>query len=822
MSTTIQQLFNFIEEIKLADERLDEIKEEEGAKQTNINGVPATESDVSSREQVEAVLRKTMTVVFPIVDEVPRGEEGQPSVRHQGPRTVIDKSFVQLYRMTMDILKAENAVIPIFIPWLARSPKTRQPWIKILHRLIEYNIDTYTRFASVTFLKHGEVSPPSLDLASPRTLIITDWMDVSKYTDDAKCKASVVGFCALEANFRKRTVHKRSFIPLSGSVWSEKLLPNMETFQCLIESADGYHEQMGCTMEDLYGYFGGDVDCPVFPGNPSYISARRKVIEMLRPGMTLVIEKLNEFVNKVRFDDLEIRPIPDDFGQWIILSRPFEEDLTVGGRQDYVENVSPSGNVSESQINSSPPRPLTTLGPSSLPSLRRSFIAPLEDRNDDRIFASNLCFPSIFAIASQRVIFKLLNLNMTPSGLYQIDGTFLVSNACKVFYSLVEAYRLANHSTTFQRKRWWHLTGMYGTGKTTILLICACAWLLQPEKYRIVHIAKPSYMFGGRVDFADMFKTYVTFAFSGDPIASQIQRADFKSLEIYQIIDDYLVKNGLLLVVVVDQLNEIQFGEDKKLFSDYEDVVFNLTKACFHNILVITSASMNNEHQRKHGNAVLRIDILNGFNEKEAKALERIFDPEEKFSDFAIDALGCRPIDLNFTIDASNLEERDENAPSHISVDLIVARMKTLEEAAWCSMDDFMQSATKKKELRMRPIKAIVNRQFGLFNNLIIDKRYMTRVFIPKPTPDSFALFDPISLSNLDSEYKDVYSLLEYERLLSQASFRQKMTGPLTSMIVPCNSIVWSAAFSIYSESQKKKKKEMEEEPEACSVFGQN
>ena len=71
--------------------------------------------------------------------------------------------------------------------------------------------------------------------------------------------------------------------------------------------------------------------------------------------------------------------------------------------------------------------------------------------------------------------------------------------------------------------RRWHLTGMFGTGKTAILLSCACAWLLQPDEYRVVHIVSPLFRYYGDKSYYDqmMVKFYhrmkeINLVFHGD------------------------------------------------------------------------------------------------------------------------------------------------------------------------------------------------------------------------------------------------------------------------------------------------------------------
>ena len=844
MPTTLEELWSFVEEIQAADIRLNRLKEaerreagglargqesaaveregtaERGSAGSAVGDTGAVgTADMRSRDEVETVLKKTLTVMRPSANE------GQESVQ-DAPYTVIDKSFVHFFNKTCDLLNtfSPNKGIPLFIPWFVQSIEPRRSWMRLLYELILDKFNLYEgKFDSIAFLESTDCLPANFDLSSPRKLVIVDCVDVSERNRRLlDSSVSLVGFSRMDrANLQSELPKNAcSFTPFQNCYWSEKLLLTRDAFKHLVKLSEKYRASERFTDDDVFEYFGGtgNLDCLVFPRKDIFISVHRKVVHQLEPRMRPAIEMLNRFVNKVRFCGMKAGSMPDDFGAWIILSRPFEDDSPATPRSQTQSNIhdesdvesmtsvvpqstmQPASTESAEVVTGSPDpdtpdiaisTPLEYLRHDRLPVLQRSVLAVSEDhQSGDVLIVSDLCFPSIFSIRSRQTALKRMILSQAElGGIYTIGGQFIVTNACKVFYALMETYRLANQTVNLPtEKRRWHLTGIFGTGKTTILLICACAWLLQPEKYRVVHIASlSSFQEDNAVTYDQQMKVYFEFAFHGDSIVLQIRNADFMDPGIYLLIDDYLEKKNLVLVVIIDQLNEVDRikNEDLHKWVTFVEETLSLCR----NIFYITAASMNNDH-RKNDEAT-RIDILNGFNEEEVKEVEKMFDSNGSQTTFAIENLGYRPIDVNFRVMGEDLQTPNRNAPSDLSSDLILQRLVMIRSVTYDAIKSFVDNSQIALLHKMEPVSIIANFESNIFKDPTllnaIDRRFMAHVYIPTP-----------------KSYNDMFkidSLYEYEKLLSQVDFRTKTaSSDLVSTILPCNKIVWSVAFQIYAD----------------------
>ena len=482
------------------------------------------------------------------------------------------------------------------------------------------------------------------------------------------------------------------------------------------------------------------------------------------------VNVLKEASGPVEFDTITLNNSTDCPPSWKILSNPMESSGSVADPQVFGNNgcKMPSCDV-------------TTM----------SLIAPSSEMfNGVLNTISQLPLPSYVSwsdkprnhIGAQR--WQFTSANTVPV----VKDEIILTCATIVLFAMIE--KIASMALANQLPMGfissWHLTGIRGTGKSTSLLVCACGLFAEPDKYRVVYIPNASYA-DPECSALDMFRRYLYFAFLGDPILTFISnfqgapREDgFSFMSKYlQVINNFLMSRKLFLVIIVDQL-DLATEHTNSAMSYFPKHLKNAVfRSNLKNILLITAATPNNEYAEHR--CVLRLDLLTGFNKKEAELFARNFVDSEEFVDLMIRDLGVRPIDLNFnlSIDGNQLTQK----PTNLSVtdikkrgkELVAEIAKNLEQQLKITEHDCMLIGGISR------IVAVLEDKVGERYARRIDNRFMKWIWIPE---------------NSNVEFGDITG---FELALCDASFRDAMkNGNQALYILTAHDMVRAACVDIF------------------------
>ena len=379
-----------------------------------------------------------------------------------------------------------------------------------------------------------------------------------------------------------------------------------------------------------------------------------------------------------------------------------------------------------------------------------------------------------------------------------VKTPILFSVSAKILYAMVEAWTQNVNSIEC---RSWHITGIYGTGKSTALLTCQYLWFQRPSTFRVSYLPY-SNMFQKDRSLFETFKLLLCIAFLRDPI----QHLLFMSIEkimksgkvserkiltgLFTVLQSYLESQNLFYVIIIDQLNKIWDKSGDFETSAYNFVEFSLRPIMrgdeedskFNRILLITAASLNNSAAPARGNTNedLNIDFFNGFNEFESGwMIDRFFESrvaEASEIKKLTEPLGVRPIDNDFTVDAIDLKVGTSSANPIINDTIVAERIVEVKKTV---SGRFTTFAKENAALEIDKYNTLMNvLYFNVLNSCdynTIDRRVVKPVLCPR-------LWDPLKDDviggnlNLNVMPLPITDTTEYEDWLLKPKFREALS----------------------------------------------
>ena len=181
---------------------------------------------------------------------------------------------------------------------------------------------------------------------------------------------------------------------------------------------------------------------------------------------------------------------------------------------------------------------------------------------------------------------------------------------------LLELLYMVQKNTDLIFNHHWHLVGMSGCGKSTALLIVANHLFVTRDRFRVAYI--PNFKCTEKNGFEDTVLLAIKHALGTDGEVQVISRGE-KCME---HLNKCLQKRNIFLAIILDQVNELKDPKDngKGPLSEYTLFKQKFSDSLFSNIVLITSASMNNSYAYDYDACV--IDVLNGLNFREAQYLK--------------------------------------------------------------------------------------------------------------------------------------------------------------------------------------------------------
>ena len=328
----------------------------------------------------------------------------------------------------------------------------------------------------------------------------------------------------------------------------------------------------------------------------------------------------------------------------------------------------------------------------------------------------------------------------------KVKTKMLFSLSAKTLYAMVET--VADNPDAI-KERSWHLTGLHGTGKSTCLLICQSLWSQRPSRFRVVYIPHANlFRQKEHIHFGQWFKMLICYAFLRDPIQNVLhQMCPYANAELLKELESYLESRNLFLVIIIDHLEEFWGRKTRCWELDTEEYIgLRLRSYCkdgrFKHILLITASSWNCSAACKRNVRKLDIEILNGFNDFEARwMVERLVRDGSEAARTIIQnqasKLGVRPFENDFTVNARFVKTLKWCSPtSEITSETIAERVCDLEETVKEKFLEFVNEDCLWKDKKLGMLHDVIysNRlEKSLFFDIdYIDKRFVKPAMFPK------------------------------------------------------------------------------------------
>ena len=218
----------------------------------------------------------------------------------------------------------------------------------------------------------------------------------------------------------------------------------------------------------------------------------------------------------------------------------------------------------------------------------------------------------------------------------------------------------------------------------------------------------------------------------------------------------------------------------------YKELRSAVFRSKLNNILLITAASHNNEYA-DHKN-VLMLDLLTGFNKKEAALFSRNFVATDDRAELMIRDLGVRPIDLNF-----NFNYKDKKSPIPGRTNLTVADINKRSKSFATGIEKHIMDALDigKDDHAIAggiaTIFDVLSGEVGDKSELEIDKRFMKMMWVPEDSA--------VAVGDIEA----------YELALCDAWFRNDLKlGKNGLRIFPADNLVRTVCINIFTEFSRK------------------
>ena len=519
-----------------------------------------------------------------------------------------------------------------------------------------------------------------------------------------------------------------------------------------------------------------------------------------------VVEMGRNFFQDIQFDEVKMEKKENRVATTIILANPAkhrdgEEAVLLGPGSDHLD-TGESGTFQPNfpRVHSNHHHNLYILSPS-----KRLF----DDAKANPIVFEDIRLPGY--LPKMHLPYCKRRWHLGEKGWNNVvESQILFSLSAKILYAMVET--VADNPEAI-KERSWHLTGLYGTGKSTSLLICQSLWYQRPSRFRVVYVPHPSVFWAKDRSFSKSLLMMIRYAFLRDPIQPRLyQKGGPIWKDLLKKIDSYLQSRNLFLVIIIDHLEEIWDQKDKKGYASWENMAQqcievglrqNFHDGSYKRILLITAASENCSAAPSPDHCFeeeMNIEILNGFNEYEAQwMIDRCLKSGDDAGAIRVrseaKALGVRPIDIDFTVDEYKLIPTPHSSPRPIiTKNDVQYRIHGLEGFVESRFYAFAHEGSKEEDkwkmlLNVEYQKFLDDKAKFQFKWDLIDKRHVKPAMFPYSWDllgDRFSK-EKAAVGALPIPVSNVY---EYELWLCDPDFRKAFEkGEPKLYLLPCNEI---------------------------------
>ena len=392
-----------------------------------------------------------------------------------------------------------------------------------------------------------------------------------------------------------------------------------------------------------------------------------------------------------------------------------------------------------------------------------------------------------------------------------VRNKLLFNVATKILYAMVET--VADNLDAI-KERSWHISGLYGTGKSTSLMICQSLWCQRPSRYRVVYLP-----YADLFESAHSFRRLVCHAFFRDPIQHLLLAIGPENVEeMFTLLENFLTYSNLFFVIVIDHLEEVWDGKKsgvekaaKKFIK--RELWDRLQQGLFKRILLITGSDPNSSAARikSHRNGQLNLELLDGFNEFEARWMVERFltkqpaDTAEHILEKA-KSFGVRPFENNFAVLADYLVVGCSMVNPLVNEEEVKDRIKELKKGIVERFDKFVNEPSEYLKARkfdklLDVFYAKLINKTKLDDDSLYDKRYVKRVICPVSWDalGSRVNMSKVAVGALPLPINDVH---DYELMLCDPDFRKAFgEGTLQYCWLPCNEITRQTLHTKYMSS---------------------
>ena len=514
---------------------------------------------------------------------------------------------------------------------------------------------------------------------------------------------------------------------------------------------------------------------------------------------------VDKIMVNIQFDEVQIpaEEEVDHVATTIILGNPTEHWPK--------ESRKLLGTMSDS--NSPGHRPILNYPKLSSTSVRSMYLLSpsqelFESAKKNHVVFEHVPFPGYLKQTDQPLLANRWHLETNPiTGRVQLVTEVLFSLSTKILYAMVET--LTNNLYLI-KCRSWHITGIYGTGKSTSLLICQNLWFSRPSLFRVVYLPHTR-MFQER-SFAETLKLFVCYAFLRDPVQQKLFSIKPDNVDgLFEVLQPYLEQRALFFVIIIDQINEIwdktdDWGNDAQKFIQSE-LRPSLQNGVFSRILLITAASLNNSAAPSMDQPIkdLSIDFFNGFNNFESEWMvtrylkHRNLDLIKKIN--LTELLGIRPVDTDFTVNAKILKIGTKTPRPKITERTVSSRIKYLKKGIQKRFRKFAREPVESKREKYEELLNV------LYSNILDDFDYDfidRRVVKPVLCPKSWDLMRGKIIEEnrlLEVLPLPISDLAGYEKWLLKPEFRAALSMDVPQhCLLPCSKVARAALHELHIE----------------------
>ena len=697
--------------------------------------------------------------------------------------TMIDRSFVAFLKEIDEYIRSPGTSHLIF---LDSGGEPQHCWMEIAYEVVCANGKSNALPPNVVWVE-GITVRSNLDNYAKGSIVMTNSVSKKVVKLFERKSVKIVSFLKSPTSFLPESgTDNVSYVSLVFKDKCEWKVDFALTFECFkYFLTHGFAKLLKGNrdrVENLYRLFGGDLyefkldPEPSFTPIETYSAVSKAIMDSF--GLGEEENKLKSLIDtavSIEFDTINT-PEKDRLPSWIILSNSMNQP------QGQAHQV-----VSDD------------IGLPTCKSGTLTLIAPSDAVcNDSLDIITQLPLPSFLSkknetryyLGDQRWQFAPVT---DTSGIPLVQDKIILSAATRTLYGLIHSIASMSLADKLPDDfiSSWHLTGMRGTGKSTSLLVCACALFAQPDKYRLAYITNAAYRSSVNETALDMFIKYLSFAFLGDPILTFVERFPYANrqrkveeddllVKYLRVINSYLAGQGLFLVIIADQLNKVSSENNEAMAFFFKNLRTAIVSARFKNILLMTTASMNNEYADDVN--TIMIDLLNGFNHTEAKMFSKNFVTSEDRAELMIRDLGVRPIDLNFKFNQN--DKYSGLYKTNLTVADINKRGKNFVDGIEEKLEKELKIGDNDRAIAggIAVIFYVLAGAVGDQSNFDIDKRFLKIMWFPEHTD--------LAVGDIE----------DYELALCDSSFRNALkNGSKGLRIFPADNLVRTACVNIFT-----------------------